>query len=186
MIVGLMPILACAALLTVPGLQTRVEGIPRRVETWWAEQQPHDMYVPAPAEVEASGVQTAAPALTSELARQVTPSPVSAPPTQTRTQATTAPTAVAPTPTHVPTPAIAIAPAPSELKLTTFHHEYQGWNNCGPTTLAMLLSHYGYTDTQKELAPILKPNENDKNVSPSELAGYVQGHTNLGVLYRSS
>ena len=48
----------------------------------------------------------------------------------------------------------------------------------------MLLSHYGYTATQKDLAPILKPNDNDKNVSPSELAGYVQSHTNLGVLYR--
>src|SRR5436305_11544322 len=116
--VGLAPIFAGAALLAVPGLQTRVEGIPRRVETWWAEQQPHDMYVPAPAEVAAGSGLTAAPSMTGEPSRQVTPSPVTAQPSQTPTQAasmapvaTTAPTRVAPT-------SVAIAPAPPELKLT--------------------------------------------------------------------
>src|SRR5436305_15179631 len=110
--VGLAPIFAGAALLAVPGLQTRVEGIPRRVETWWAEQQPHDMYVPAPAEAAAGDGLTATPSVTSEPARQATSSPVSTLTTQTRAEATATAPAVAPTPTRVPAPAVAVAPAP--------------------------------------------------------------------------
>ncbi|MEP7199583.1 MAG: C39 family peptidase, partial [Chloroflexota bacterium] len=70
----------------------------------------------------------------------------------------------------------------AEVHLTNVRHEYQGWNNCGPTTVAMLLSHYGYSDTQNQTAPILKPNANDKNVGPDELAAYVRTKPNLDAL----
>jgi tetratricopeptide (TPR) repeat protein len=70
------------------------------------------------------------------------------------------------------------------VRLTNFKHDYQGWNNCGPTTLGMLLSHFGFGDTQKEIAPVVKPNPNDKNVNPEELAAYARSKQNLQALVR--
>ena len=58
------------------------------------------------------------------------------------------------------------------MTLTGFHHEYQLYNNCGPTTLAIDLSYWGWTGGQKTAAAILKPNQDDKNVSPRELYEY--------------
>ncbi len=72
-----------------------------------------------------------------------------------------------PTPTSTPTP-------PSSLTLTGLRHEPQGWNNCGPTTLAMALSYWGRDETQYAVAPILKPDPEDKNVSMWEMEAYVR------------
>ncbi len=44
----------------------------------------------------------------------------------------------------------------------------------GPATLAMNLSYYGLPLTQKQTAAVLKPNWDDKNVSPHEMAAYVR------------
>jgi tetratricopeptide (TPR) repeat protein len=52
-------------------------------------------------------------------------------------------------------------------------HNWQTWNNCGPATLAMNLSYYGLPLTQQQTAAVLKPNWDDKNVSPHEMATYV-------------
>jgi len=72
-----------------------------------------------------------------------------------------------PTPTPTPTP-------PVSVTLTGLRHEHQGWNNCGPTTLAMALSYWGRSETQYDVAPILKPDPEDKNVSPWEMEAYVR------------
>ncbi len=40
------------------------------------------------------------------------------------------------------------------------------WNNCGPANITMALSHYGWRETQEYAASFLKPNPEDKNVSP--------------------
>jgi tetratricopeptide (TPR) repeat protein len=108
-----------------------------------------------------------------------TPSPL--PPTAapaTSTQAHSGPTTTAVLqasstaipPTAVPT---ATQPAlPSHVALTGFHFEYQGYNNCGPTTLAIDLSYWGWKGGQKTAAPALKPDPDDKNVSPAELYQY--------------
>ncbi|HIQ02199.1 MAG TPA: hypothetical protein EYH30_08740, partial [Anaerolineales bacterium] len=58
--------------------------------------------------------------------------------------------------------------------LDGLRYEPQGWNNCGPATLAMALSYWGREETQREIAPALKPDPEDKNVSPEEMAGYVR------------
>jgi tetratricopeptide (TPR) repeat protein len=58
--------------------------------------------------------------------------------------------------------------------LTGMRHERQTWNNCGPATLAMQLSYFGRTETQREAAAFLKPDPDDKNVSPDELVAYAQ------------
>jgi tetratricopeptide (TPR) repeat protein len=102
-----------------------------------------------------------------------------APPTiQPTPQPTDEPTAQ-PTSTPTPTP----TPPPS-FTLTGLRHEHQGWNNCGPTTLAMALSYWGRSETQYDVAPILKPDPEDKNVSPSEMEAYTRG-LGLGAIVRA-
>jgi tetratricopeptide (TPR) repeat protein len=68
----------------------------------------------------------------------------------------------------------AISPAAPQVSLSGFQHEWQTWNNCGPATVSMNLSFYGHAGTQVEAAQILKPNPDDKNVSPDELVAYAR------------
>jgi tetratricopeptide (TPR) repeat protein len=51
-------------------------------------------------------------------------------------------------------------------------HQQQSWNNCGPATLSMLLSYFGGSETQQDIARIIKPFKDDKNVGPDELLSY--------------
>lgn len=81
------------------------------------------------------------------------------------TPAATEPTTEA-TPSH-------IAPLPSSKVLTGFRYEPQGWNNCGPATLTTAMSFFGYADNQTRAANWLKPNREDKNVSPWQMAEFV-------------
>ncbi len=67
-----------------------------------------------------------------------------------------------------------VAPVANQVQLTGFRHEWQTWNNCGPVTIAMNLSYYGHQGTQVESAQFLKPNSDDKNVNPDELAEYAR------------
>ncbi len=53
-------------------------------------------------------------------------------------------------------------------------HAWQTWNNCGPATLAMNLSFYGSPLDQAAVGAALRPFEDDKNVSPEEMAAYAQ------------
>jgi len=46
------------------------------------------------------------------------------------------------------------------------------WNNCGPATLTMNLSFFGIYQHQREAASYLKPNGDDKNVSPEQMLAY--------------
>lgn len=85
-----------------------------------------------------------------------------------------------PNPTSTPTP----TPVPRSIQLTGFRHEYQGWNNCGPATLSMALSYWGWEGDQYDIAPITKPNPRDKNVMPYEMADYVETQTDLKAISR--
>ena len=63
-------------------------------------------------------------------------------------------------------------PPSYRLDINQLRHEYQGWNNCGPATLTMGLSYFGYQSNQQPAAAYLKPYGEDKNVSPWELVQY--------------
>jgi tetratricopeptide (TPR) repeat protein len=63
-------------------------------------------------------------------------------------------------------------PALPSMELSGFSHIWQTWNNCGPATLAMALSHFGIGLDQANVAARLKPNRDDKNVSPQEIADF--------------
>ncbi len=87
-------------------------------------------------------------------------------------------------PTVTPTPTIEPTPLPASIQLRGVRHEYQKWNNCGPATLSMALSFWGWQGDQRDTAAYLKPNPRDKNVMPYEMAGYVEDETDLSVIVR--
>lgn len=65
-------------------------------------------------------------------------------------------------------------PPPSyKLNVENLRHVYQGWNNCGPATMTMGLSYFGYDQPQDPAARFMKPHREDKNVNPWEMTAYV-------------
>jgi tetratricopeptide (TPR) repeat protein len=63
--------------------------------------------------------------------------------------------------------------------LTGVSHIWQGWNNCGPATLTMGLTFFGAANDQYPAAGWLKPNNEDKNVSPWQMAEYVNNEAGV-------
>lgn len=71
------------------------------------------------------------------------------------------------------------------MQLSGLTHLWQTWNNCGPATLAMNLSYFGRQVSQADIASVLRPYEDDKNVNPEELAAYAASQ-GLHALVRSN
>ncbi|MEW6206635.1 MAG: tetratricopeptide repeat protein [Chloroflexota bacterium] len=96
-------------------------------------------------------------------------------------------TVPAPQPLPATTPTLVASPTPLPEKITLdgAQHEYQTWNNCGPATLAMALTYWGWDGDQRPIAAFTKPNSRDKNVMPDELSNYVLEETGLEVVYRT-
>ena len=65
------------------------------------------------------------------------------------------------------------AELPARWTMSFSRYEPQGWNNCAPATLTNALSYFGYTDRQTRAASWLKPNYEDKNVSPWQIVEFV-------------
>jgi len=99
----------------------------------------------------------------------VTPTPSLTPSLTATPTATPSPTS---TPTPTPTPPL--TPVAEQVLLEPMTHVWQTWNNCGPATVAMCLSYFGRTETQADVAAILRPDPEDKNISPQEMAAYVR------------
>ena len=97
-------------------------------------------------------------------------------------------TAATLTPSALPdfskTPIRTPTPIPESITLTGFKHEYQTWNNCGPATLSIALSFWGWQGNQQPIASFTKPNSRDKNVMPYELIAYVEEETDFEVISR--
>jgi tetratricopeptide (TPR) repeat protein len=88
-----------------------------------------------------------------------------------------------PTPTLRPLP----TPIPEKTLLGGIRHEYQQMNNCGPATLAMALSFWGWQGDQRDTRAFLRPSfaeVDDKNVNPQEMAAYVEQAAGLKALAR--
>jgi tetratricopeptide (TPR) repeat protein len=110
-----------------------------------------------------------------------TASPQATPPAPLSVTTTQAPTTKKPV--SSPT-SPALTPIPKNIQLDGVRHEYQTWNNCGPATLAMALSYWGWEGDQRPIAAFTKPNPRDKNVMPYELAAYVEEETQLKIAFR--
>jgi uncharacterized protein YvpB len=92
--------------------------------------------------------------------------------TDAPTETATAQPTTSPTSASTRTPTVLVKPVLPAVQLTGVTHDYQRWNNCGPTTLEMYLSFFGKHDTQAQIASALKPDPEDKNVRPDEMAAY--------------
>jgi len=66
-----------------------------------------------------------------------------------------------------------VVPLPNAYRMNSVGGEHQLWNNCGPATLTNALVHFGYSNDQTRAAKWLKPDTEDKNVSPWQLVEYV-------------
>ena len=103
-------------------------------------------------------------------------------------------TAAALTPSPTRTPRVATAtplptedPIPPSVQLTGFKYvdQYGGWNLCGPATLAMALTFWGWGGTRADVEDYVKPGVDDpnldrvargkpdKNVMPYEMEDFV-------------
>lgn len=86
---------------------------------------------------------------------------------------------VVPSPTAAPPPTATPWPVPAAARMTGFTHVYQEWNNCGPATMVMALTHFGRVHSQRDTAQILRPNPEDRNVTPQEMAQFVNTQDGL-------
>ncbi len=76
-------------------------------------------------------------------------------------------------------------PLPAQVTLTSPPYEQQTPNNCGPATLSMALHLYGWEGDQEQIAELIKPVLQDRNVNPEEMAYYVRTNAGwLNVQYR--
>ena len=142
------------------------------------------------AQIEIPGVvePTAAPSPTSTPTEVPTATPTDEPPPPEAT-ATNTPI---PEPTETPLPTeTPIPPTPTPIPLPSFaliegmQNIPQSFNNCGPANLAIVLDHYNDPSTQADTANYLKPNPNDRNVSPWQISDFILDNTNLQIAVHS-
>ena len=138
--------------------------------------------IASPTAVEDSATPVEMTATTAPMATMTLDSPATA----VVPTATVSPT---PRPTTLPSPEVDPAEAvprilPSSARIYGVLHQQQTWNNCGPATITMALSYYGWTRDQAFAASRLKPNREDKNVGPQELADFVEEESNVKAIVR--
>ena len=132
---------------------------------------PTQTNTPVPTEV-VQEISTATPSHTLTSTPAITNTPqviITIPPTQ---------------PPASPTPIPPTNPPPNSFRLSGITFYQQGWNNCGPANLAMGLSFFGWDGTQDDTASFLKPDREDKNVTPTQMVEYVNGFTSLNAIWR--
>ena len=108
--------------------------------------------------------------------------PTDAPIIATTESETTEPTpqpTLTPPPTATSSPTPTPQPLPRQARVDGLKIIAQGFNNCGPANLAINLNFYGNPTTQGEAAAFLKPNSEDRNVSPWQMVDYVNEQTDL-------
>lgn len=198
---GMGALLATIALLIglmLPQFSSRLEYLPYYARTYYRKLVPPPQYLPTPAPTVSMAETTSQPNPTPieshllpsanqeepadeaiEAAANVEATPTLEPPTPKPTNTLEAPTQAAetlpsPTPTLTPTTSVALQTVAETVQLSNFKHQWQTWNNCGPATVTMNTSYFGRSETQVEAAQFLKPNQDDKNVGPHELAAYAQ------------
>jgi tetratricopeptide (TPR) repeat protein len=67
-------------------------------------------------------------------------------------------------------------PLPDHMLLETPKYEKEIYNNCGAATLTMMLRMYGWEGNQDDIASVIKPNVDDKNVNIDELVYYIRNY----------
>lgn len=112
------------------------------------------------------------------------PSTLTATSTVTPTTAPVTPTQSALAPTQAISGSVSVTARPASARLYGVKHVQQTWNNCGPANITQALSYYGWAQDQTVAADYLKPEKEDKNVSPSEMVAFVNEKTGVRALTR--
>ncbi len=194
LIIAALQVILILGLLTLPAV---VGAIPGRYRVALSERNaflsgitegvidavnPVATALPAPAQT-GQGEQVDIGAL---IAEQTTPTPA---PTQTplptiepETEIASEPdvaaeATLAPTITPSPVPTATPEPLPERISLEGMGVIKQSFNNCGPANLTQVLNYLGNDITQADVAAYLKPNPEDRNVSPWQIADYVNIET---------
>ncbi|MCW1971096.1 MAG: C39 family peptidase [Anaerolineae bacterium] len=130
-----------------------------------------------------NGTITATPKQQGNVTKTPTVKPAATATPTTAVVAAATPASIAPTATPLPPPEPSpitslVNPAtvslPASFRIPTVRHESQSMNNCGPATVAMQLSTFGRKETQYQTQTYLRPDKDDRNVSPNEMAAYAQ------------
>jgi hypothetical protein len=136
-----------------------------------------------------SATATPLPATATRVPATATPVPATATPVPATTTPVPA-TQAAALPTLAPTVApesvssTTDLPVPVSARMYGFTHQRQDWNNCGPANITMALSFFGWTEPFSYAAQFLRPDAEDKNVSPHELVRFVNEQSQVRALYR--
>lgn len=94
-------------------------------------------------------------------------------------------------PTSLPSPTPSLEPStlpseqvPPSARLFGFSFEQQTWNNCGPASITIALSYFGWREDQEYARQQLRPDREDKNVTPDEMVNFVNENTGIRALWR--
>lgn len=187
---ALLATIAVVTILATPTLSTKLQSLPLYARSYYNKMFPPPQYLPTPAPtfaVAAASTQRE----TSTVAAEPTPAPTEVALSETDalpavTDAGEPPAIddvsnideaeidVQPTEETMQLSQANLQPVGDAAQLTGFSHQWQTWNNCGPATITTHMSYFGRSETQADAALFLKPNENDKNVSPYQLAAYAE------------
>jgi hypothetical protein len=178
--IGLGSLLATVAIVVgimLPSLSPHLDNLSYRARSYYRKLIPHPEHLPTPAPTVSAPVASLPQGETDQVELDLPPV------SQETTSNKVIPAAIilaedslSPEQNQQLPSATQVTPLPvsNQVQLTGFTHQWQTWNNCGPATITMYMSHFGRPETQVEAAPFLKPNRDDKNVSPYELAAYVR------------
>ncbi len=199
--VGFGALLATMAIvvgLAIPGISTKLENLPYYARTYYRKLMPHPEYLPTPApavsvavvpeqsSAESVDLNPPAMATTEPSSRDVIPAAANIelyqdPLSEVAVNISGGENLLLSQPNNT----IALQPVGDQVQLAGMAHQWQTWNNCGPATITTNMSFFGRPETQVEAAQFLKPNSNDKNVSPYELAAYART-TGMGAVVRQN
>jgi len=168
-LVGTLIVLTLAALGSWWAYEN-IPGVHYRVQVVWA--QAFDAVVPQVDVLPTVAGNEALPTINfpTRTPLPATVTPTAAPRTSPIAAAQVTPT-IEPTATLPPASPTAI---PDWRILGGIKHEKQYFNNCGPATMAFALSYWGWKGNQLDISAMLRPNQDDKNVSPAEFQTYLQ------------
>jgi len=180
--------------IAIPNISRRLENLPYYAQTYYRKLVPHPEYLPTPAPVvsgpavpaqdSAGPIKLELPPVAGDVSSaEVIPAAVAIDGQATSPSDTTEETGGENPSAADSTSDVVVYPTGTFVQLVGMNHQWQTWNNCGPATITTDMSYFNHTETQVEAAAFLKPNPDDKNVSPHELAAYAQT-TGLGAIVR--
>jgi tetratricopeptide (TPR) repeat protein len=163
------------AVFTYWAFPRAVAALPAQLRLYLPEEVIRAASTPLPTALPAPDITSQPPALLPTLAlpTAILPATFTAVPA-TPISNTQSPIANTPSPITPPP-----TPLPLQIHLSGLTVIPQKFNNCGPANLTINLAYYGHEVEQLDVAAQIRPEYEDRNVTPWELADYVNKQTPL-------